>query len=245
MLDVAIRRIDGQTVVDLGRTPASAAPPLPVSPALAGLLPSGLRRGSTLAVSGSMSLLLALLAASSAAGAWCALVGLAPISAEAAAEQGIDLSRLAIVPALDPATPSSAHSASQPSVHPTAWTTAVGALLDAVDIVAARPPQRMAPGDVRRLSARARTHDSVLVCYLDAGESWPGSEVTLRASDGCWSGIGAGYGRLKQRRLTVQAQGRGQAARPRSATLWLPSLDGGIEPADEPAAVVRLPTRAS
>ena len=76
-----------------------------------------------------MSLLLALLGAGSAAGAWCALVGLPSISAEAAAEQGIDLARLAIIPTVDAA----------------AWATAVGALLDAVDIVAARPPPSLAP----------------------------------------------------------------------------------------------------
>jgi hypothetical protein len=233
MLDVAIRRVDGQTVVDLGRR---AAPPLPVSPALAGLLPSGLRRGSTLSVSGSVSLLLALLGASSAAGAWCALVGLPSISAEAAAEQGINLSRLAIVPAAETAS------------HPAAWTTAVGALLDAVDIVAARPPPRLAPGDVRRLTARARTHDSVLVCYLDTNDSqqsWSGSEVRLNAGEGSWTGLGTGYGRLRQRQLTVHAQGRGQAARPRSATLWLPSCDGGIELVEERAAVVELKAHVS
>src|SRR5438445_11858391 len=95
MLDVAIRRLDGSTAVDLGRR---AAPPLPVSPALATILPDGLRRGSTVSVTGSVSLLLALLGAASADGAWCALVGFPFISAEAAAEYGIDLSRLAIVP---------------------------------------------------------------------------------------------------------------------------------------------------
>jgi hypothetical protein len=214
MLDVAVRRLDGQTVVDLGRNPGSARPPLPVHPALGELLPSGLRRGSTLSVAGSVSLLLALLGAGSAAGAWCALVGLPSISAEAAAEQGIELARLAIVPAADPAT----------------WATAVGALLDAVDIVAARPPPRLTPGDVRRLAARARSHDAVLITYLTGAEaSWPGTEVTLQAADGEWSGLGAGYGRLRQRRLTVRASGRGQAARPRSASLWLPAADGGVE----------------
>src|SRR5260221_12181126 len=103
MLDVAVRRLDGQVVVDLGRTPARAALPLPVLPALASLLPSGLRRGSTISVSGSVSLLLALIGAASSNGAWCALVDLPTISAEATCEHGIDLARLAIVPSLDSA----------------------------------------------------------------------------------------------------------------------------------------------
>ncbi len=165
MLDVAVRRLDGRTVVDLGRNPGTARPPLPVLPALAPLLPVGLRRGSTVSVTGSMSLLLALLGGPSTVGAWCVLVGLPTISAEAATEQGIDLSRLAIVASTDPAE----------------WATAVGALLDAVDIVAARPPPRLAPGDIRRLAARARSHDAVLITYWGTGAgtdaagapSWP------------------------------------------------------------------------
>jgi hypothetical protein len=228
MLDVAVRRLDGQTVVDLGRTPARARPSLPVPDALAGLLPTGLRRGSTVSVSGSVSLLLALLGAASAAGAWCALVGLPPISAEAAGEQGIDLSRLAIVP-----TPTD-----QPGAP--GWSTAVGALLDAVDIVAARPPPRLTPGDVRRLSGRARSHDAVLITYLTGADTgWPGTEVRLRALEGEWTGLGPGYGRLRQRRLTVQAEGRGSAARPRSATVLLPAANGGVEP--DSARVLRFP----
>jgi hypothetical protein len=233
MLDVAIRRLDGQTVVDLGRNPGTARPPLPVSPALATLLPTGLRRGSTVSVAGSMALLLALLGGASATGAWCVLVGLPTISAEAAVEQGIELSRLAIVAPTDPIE----------------WATAVGALLDAVDIVAARPPPRLAPGDIRRLAARARSHDAVLITYLGTGTagtgtaaepSWPGTDVRLRAVEGEWSGIAtgsaAGQGRLRQRRLTVRVEGRGQAARPRTAALWLPGSNGGVELA---APVVR------
>ena len=143
MLDVAIRKADGTVAVDLG---GRQAPPLPVHSALSSLLPSGLRRGSTVGVSGSLSLLFALLGTASADGAWCALVGFPLVSAEAVSEYGVDLARLAIVPAPGPA-----------------WTTAVGALLDSVDVVAARPPQRLAPGDVRRLAARARTRDAVLL----------------------------------------------------------------------------------
>lgn len=225
MLDVAIHRLDGSTAVDLGRR---AAPPLPVSPALSTILPDGLRRGSTLSVTGSISLLLALLGDASAHGAWCALVGFPRISAEAAAEYGVDLTRLAIVPAT--------------GEH---WTTAVGALLDAVDVVAARPP-RLVPGDVRRLAARARTREAVLVPYLTGDPSgWPGADVRLTAHGGHWSGIGAGTGRLAARKVEVRAEGRGPAARPRSATLWLPARGGGVRPVEairsvEPDAPVEL-----
>jgi hypothetical protein len=206
MLDVAIRRADGTTAVDLGRT---GAPPLPVAPAFASILPDGLRRGSTVSVAGSVSLLLALLGAASAAGGWCALVGFPRLSAEAAREYGVDLSRLAVVPA-----PGSG------------WTTAVGALLDAVDVVAARPP-RLVPGDVRRLAARARSKNAVLMPF---GE-WPGADVRLHAVDGWWTGIGAGVGRLQARHVDVRAEGRGSASRPRTASLWLPAAGGGVEPA--------------
>src|SRR5206468_7488902 len=124
------RRIDPNRGADLAtglglsrHTAGHNAPPLVVSPALLALLPGGLRRGSTVSVTGSVSLLLALLGAASAEGAWCALVGFPRISAEAAREYGIELGRLALIPAPGEG-----------------WTTAVGALLDAVDIVAARPP---------------------------------------------------------------------------------------------------------
>jgi hypothetical protein len=218
MLDVAIRREDGSTVVDWQQVGLRSAPPLPVHPALRDVLPSGLRRGSTMTVSGSVSLLLALLGAASADGAWCALVGFPRISAEAAAEYGVDLRRLAIIPSAG-----------------TGWTTALGALLDAVDIVAARPP-RLVPGDVRRLAARARSREAVLMSY---GE-WPGADVRLRATDGRWAGLGEGTGRLQARRIEVHADGKGSAAQPRSATLWLPAAGGGVETAASVAPVIEL-----
>lgn len=238
MLDVAIRKADGTTTVDWAHVGVRTTPPLPVAPALQTVLPDGLRRGSTVSVTGSLSLLLALIGSASADGAWCALVGFGGasgfggargvggagrISAEAAQEYGVDLRRLALVPAPD-----------------RGWTTAVGALLDAVDIVAARPPGTggarggrggpgLPPGDVRRLAARARSKDAVLLPYLAGGAEWPGADVRLSAQDGVWTGLDAGTGRLRARRVDVTANGRGQAARPRSASLWLPADGGGID----------------
>lgn len=230
MNDVAARiaEVSGHlTVAPLTVAPLSV-PMLRVSPALASVLPDGLRRGSTVTVSGSVSLLLAVLGAASADGAWCAMVGMPAISAEAARDFGIELSRLPLVPS-----PGSS------------WVEVVGALLDAVDVVVARAPASLADGDIRRLAARTRAKGAVFVPYLGgaAGRGgpvqWPHADVRLSIDNGIWSGIGLGYGRLRQRQVTVTATGRGQAARRRTAELWLPTAAGGVEPdATQPLATV-------
>jgi hypothetical protein len=207
---------------ELGAAPAGALhgltgavlPPLPVPAGLAEVLPHGLRRGSTIAVTSSVSLLLGLLGASSAAGSWTAMVGMPAISAEAAAEAGLDLDRLAII------------SPPQPGWTGASWTTAVGALLDAVDVVVARPGVLnnlggITDGNARRLTARARSKGVVLVLFGQQAASWPAVEVQLSARHRQWSGIGDGYGRIQGRRLLVSATGRGRSARTRSTELWL------------------------
>lgn len=207
---------------DLAPLSRPTAPVLPVSPALAPVLPDGLRRGSTIAVAGSVSLLLAVLAAASADGAWCAMVGMPAISAEAARDLGIELSRLPMVP--DPKQ---------------SWVVVVGALLDAVDLVVARTPARLPDGDIRRLVARARSRGAVFLPFTTGAAHWPHADVRLSVDGGSWSGIGLGHGRLRQRQVTVTAQGRGSAARHRSTALWLPTSSGGVEPyLTQPLSVV-------
>ncbi|UQX89565.1 hypothetical protein M6D93_06045 [Jatrophihabitans telluris] len=192
-----------------------AVPPLPVPESLSDLLPHGLRRGSSLAVTSSVSLLLALLGTASAEGAWIALVGMPAISAEAAVEAGVALNRVAVI------------SPPEPGWNTANWTTAVGALLDAVDIVVARPgvtgATAVSDGDTRRLTARARTKDAVLVLFGQQAASWPALEVQLSARHGRWQGIGDGYGRLTSRQLLVTVSGKGRSARPHTAELWLPA----------------------
>lgn len=208
MLDVAIRRAESLQGFSPG---GSVATPWPVHPSLAEVLPGGLRRGSSMSVAGSLSLLLAVLGGASGEGAWCALVGMPPISAEAAVEYGVDLSRLPVI--VDPGK---------------RWATMVGALLDTVDVVVARPPARLAAGDVQRLTARARSRDAVLIAYLSgAAISWPAADLRLDARGSVWEGADEGSGRLASRRLVIAAEGRGKAARPRTAGLHLPASGGG------------------
>jgi hypothetical protein len=207
---------------EIVRGPAAAQAPersLPVTPALAALLPAGgLRRGTTVAVEGSTSLLLMLLAEPSRAGAWCAVVGHPTLGVVAAAEAGIALDRLVLVPDPGPR-----------------WPVVVAALIDALDVVVVRQPREVeaarttgAHGAQRRLVARARERGCLLVPV--SGE-WGGVDLRLSAGGRTFAGLGQGHGHLRGCRLLVTVSGRGSAARPRSA--WL-TVTGDATSADRP-----------
>jgi hypothetical protein len=187
---------------------------LPVAAELRAVLPwAGLRRGATISVAvatGSTSLLFALLAAASRAGAWCAAVGFPALGVLAAAEVGVVTDRLVLVPRPGPE-----------------WATTAAALLDGLDVVLVRSPGRVAPAQGRRLAARARTRGAVLLVH---GE-WPGADVALRPEAAPWLGLGHGRGRLRERRVTVRAHGRGTAARHTETDVWLPTPTGALSAA--------------
>ncbi len=186
---------------------------LPVAEALRPLFPSGgLRRGGTVALTtpglsqdawatGSTSLLFALLAEASAAGSWCAVVGMPWMGLAAAAEAGLSIERLGLVPNPGPE-----------------WATVVAALLDGVDIVVTATPGLVSASVTGRLAARARQRGGVL---LPVGARWPGADLTLEVVAATWHGLGSGRGRLRRYEAEVLAYGRGAAARPRRAYLWL------------------------
>jgi hypothetical protein len=189
---------------------------LPVGKALRPLFSGGsLRRGSTVAVvtpksaSGATSLLFALLAEATAAGSWCAVVGLPRLGLVAAAEAGIAVERLALVPHPGPE-----------------WAGVVGALIDGLDLVVTATPTGVPAQLASRLAARARQRGGVLV---PIGQ-WPGADLTLEVVGGSWHGLEQGRGRLRGREVEVAAYGRGAATRPRRARLWLPGPRGTATP---------------
>jgi hypothetical protein len=204
---------------------------LPVLPELRHLLPGrGLRRGATIAVStgrpswpiGATSLVLALLAEASRRGSWCAVVGVPTFGAVAAAEVGIALDRLALVPNPGPE-----------------WPTVVAALIDGMDVVVLGVPGSVAAPLGGRLAARVRQRGGVLVPY----GPWEGADVTLEAERGVWHGLGAGRGRLRCRQLTIVARGRGAASRPKRAQVWLPAPTApSVVPARTASSVVPAPS---
>jgi len=191
---------------------------LPVLPALAELLPAGgLARGSVVAVDRSGLLCLALVAAASAAGAWCGVAGIPDLGVAAAAATGAEPARLLLVARPGPS-----------------WPQVVASMLEACEVVVVRPPARPSAQIRRRLEGVLRRGGGVLVA---AGE-WEGAPVRLRVDRRAWAGIGDGYGSLRACRAEVVAEGRGAVARPRRRWLWLPAPDGTVAP-DETAAAGR------
>ena len=188
---------------------------LPTDAALNGLLPGGgLQPGGVYSVQGSTSLVMALLAAPSAAGAWCAVVGIPGFGAEAAARFGIDLDRLVLVP--------------RPGDK---WFSVTATLADAVSVVVTAPGSRVSEAEAARLAARLRQRGTVLVvCGV-----WPRADARVGLASSGWSGIGAGHGYLGRRELTVAVESR-SGGRERRVALALPP-DGRLQTRDEPVSV--------
>jgi hypothetical protein len=196
---------------------------LPTLPAFASLLPGGaLQAGSAYSVAGSMTLVMGLLSAASADGAWCGVVGVPEFGAEAAARFGIELGRLVLV--------------REPGA---AWLPVTAALADALTIVVVRASgrageQAVSDTDAAKLAARLRQRGAVLISLLPEGApAWPGSETTLAVTESRWVGIGRGHGYPRERLVTVRSEVRG--GRPRVARLRLP---GDYGPDARPTAAV-------
>ncbi|NBH04798.1 hypothetical protein GTY80_16285, partial [Amycolatopsis sp. SID8362] len=156
-------------------------------------------------------------------GSWAAVTGLPELGLAAAAELGVDLERVALVP------------------NPGAESVAVvSALVDGFDLVVLG---RSLAGSVRpqlarRLAGRVRNRGSVLL----AAGSWPDADLELSVSGRRWHGLGEdGHGHLRYREVLATSRGRGAAARPRSAPLRLPGVGGALGTAV--AEVPVLPAR--
>ncbi|GAB3602554.1 hypothetical protein GCM10027411_07720 [Microbacterium aureliae] len=210
-------------------------PVLPVVPALASLLPGGgLRPGAAYSLSGSagagrgsgtMSLLLGLLALPSQSGAWCGAVGMPQLGVEAAAGLGIDLSRLVLIPEPGPR-----------------WLAVTATIAEVLTVVAVRPRGRVPDGETARLAARLRDRGAVLL--VDG--PWPQAEAVLSVDAPQWQGLGRGHGYLQERAVTVSSASR-RWPHPRRARVLLPGPDGAVTaaPATGQPQLYPLPARAA
>ncbi len=185
------REVAGLTGGAAGPLPGGVLPML--SP-LDTLLPQGgLPRGSVVSLqpeagsTGLTSLLFTLLAGPSKP--WSALVGFGDLGLAAAAELGVDLGRLVLVP--------------DPGVD---VLQILSVLIDGVDVIAVSAPKGPIGSASRQrvLTGRLRQRGAVLL----AVGPWPGADLTLTVSVAGWRGLGAGHGRLRERELVVRLAGR-------------------------------------
>lgn len=146
------------------------------------------------------SLAVALMASTSAEGSWIGVVGVDDLGLEAAVEAGLDLDRAVVVP--DPGA---------------GWVEAVTALVDVLPVVLLRPPTRVDQRLAAKVSARLRKRSATLFVQ---GE-WPGAEAQLWLQRTAWSGLGEGYGRLRERSAQVGCR-RGTA--PPQFADWPPAM---------------------
>ena len=138
-----------------------------------------------------------LAAAVTAVGEWAAVVELGhTVGARAAAEAGVELARFAVVRRVPPAR----------------WATVVAAVLDGVSLVLAEVPRGVQFGDARRLVARARERETVLVVH-EREARWPAeAALTVQVIGATWTDV-VDVGHLTSRALQVRVEGRGVAAR--------------------------------
>ena len=161
---------------------------LPVPAPLFGLFPEGgLRRGSTVQVSGGMSILLALAAAAMAEESWCALVDLPDAGLAAAAGLGLALPRVVVVPRPGPDAP-----------------VVLATVADGFDVVVLGRGAGLAERDRRSLVSRLRVRGAVLLTT----QTWTGADVMLQVVSRSWRGIGRGDGMLRTGELELSARHR-------------------------------------
>jgi hypothetical protein len=167
---------------------------LPMLSPLDALLPQGgLPRGSVVSLqpedgsTGLTSLLFTLLAGPTRP--WSALVGFGDLGLAAAAELGVDLNRLVLVP--------------DPGVD---VLQILSVLIDGVDVIAVSAPKGPIGSASRQrvLLGRLRQRGAVLL----AVGPWPGADLSLTVSVAGWRGLGVGHGRLRDRELVVRLAGR-------------------------------------
>lgn len=196
----AIKRLQSQ--IHRVQGPRLASRILQTHPDLRAILPGGgLRAGSSYTVQNSNSVAMAMLAGPSSAGAWCGVIGVPYFNVEAAAQFGIELERLVLIP------------------YPgELWLGVTAALIDIVSAVLINPPAAPSAGQIARLGARLRQRKAVLICQTP----WISSEAELSIAENSWQGIGEGYGQLNGRTVTVTASWRSRRNETRRTELRLP-----------------------
>ncbi len=179
--------------------------PFGLHPELARLLGEpGLRPGAAYSLAVGGALLQALLAAPSAQGHWCGVIGMPTFAVEAAAAAGVNLDRLVLVPS--------------PGDR---WLAITAALAEVLPVLAVQPSTSVRPADAARLASRLRDRGGVLLVIGD----WPRAEARWTLGQRRWLGLGVGHGHLSGREIQVNVASR-RYPTGRNGWLLLPDPSG-------------------
>ncbi|MBQ30181.1 MAG: hypothetical protein CL434_10310 [Acidimicrobiaceae bacterium] len=191
----------------------------PVVDELSGLFADrGIRRGSTIGVTGdaAVSLAVALTIGVARSGGWVVAVGLPFVGSMAASELGAELSRWAFI--------DRPGNQAGDVVH---------ALATSVDLILVGPDIKLRADHGRKIVARMRERGTSVIAVGNPRPFHSRADVSLRIKRAAWTGIGSGHGRLISRRVEVEAMGRGANASPRRQLLWLPDGKGRLSIIDQ------------
>ncbi len=93
---------------------------------------------------------------------------------------------------------------------PQRWPQVTAALVEGMQAVYAEMPSGIAPPMVRRLGALVRARSTSMVLRPVDGDIPAGiTHLRLEAQEVAWEGAGQGRGRLRERRFTLAASGKG------------------------------------
>lgn len=199
-----------QELTELVRPAATAIPEIiAASTMLRPCLPwGGFRRGDTVLIAGSSSLIFLAVAHATQHGLWCGVVALPHLNFAAGEAVGVELARVVLV--------------QEPSCHLAEVT---AALIDALDIVVVGFTPSLTDTMLRKLSARARQRRKVL---LVVSQSTPpklsGVALSLTAIHHHWHGVSDGFGYLTEHRIDVSVTGHGRADKQQQHTITIPAV---------------------
>ena len=215
---------------------------VPVATGLASLFPErALVRGRTLACAGpaATSTGMAVVAAAVAGGAWLAVVDVPTFGLDAASEAGIALERVVAVSVTSAVADDPIPSGTSPS----SWVEVMAAVVDGFDIVLARVPADAAAGPLRRLATRIRQRGAVVILLGDAiagHDSAMPCDGVIESGGIVWSGLGAGFGVLRQRTVELHMSGRRVPGR-RQCRVTLPGVTVAHDAGTDAGTDVRVP----
>ncbi len=102
----------------------------------------------------------------------------------------------------------------------------MAAVVDGFDIVLARVPADAAAGPLRRLATRIRQRGAVVILLGDAVAGHDGAmpcDGVIESGGIVWTGLGGGFGTLRQRTVELQLSGRRVPGR-RQCRVTLPAV---------------------